>query len=467
MADIRAAMRTHKRVVGVAATGAGKTVCFSYITKGAIARGKRIMIMAHREFILDQIGKALDQFGVRYGFIRQGHSLTTDAVQIAMVQTLGKRLDRIPPPDIAIVDECHHAVSPTYRNIMDSWRDIYWLGVTATPQRLDGRGLGDVFTDMVLGPQTWDLIPQGYLADFRYLAPPKQLDLSGIKTRGGDYALDQLAKATDRATITGDAIGHYREHIRGAPSVAFCCNIAHAEHVAAQFRDAGLPAASIDGSMSGAERRRILDDLARGHIRVLTSCDLISEGFDLPAVSGIILLRASKSLAWYLQAIGRGLRTKPDGGVATILDHVGNIERHGAPAMPRVWTLDSRKRKPDEVHVKTCQVCYRVFDRAEVVECAQATSEPDCLAAPREASGAARSEPETVAGHLVEVAAGGEYRPAWAHGIDLVRARGEEWKALLGYARTKEQLDEIARARGYSGRWAFFVLKTRRQRRAA
>jgi superfamily II DNA or RNA helicase len=457
--DIRAAMRAHRRVLAVAPTGAGKTVIFSHIAHGAAAKGKRAVIVAHRREIVDQIGNALSNFGLRYGRIQAGHSQTNDPVQVAMVQTIANRLHRIAEPDLLVVDEAHHAVAGSWSKLAAAWPNAKILGVSATPERLDGQGLGAAFDVLVEGPTTADLIERGFLSDFEYFAPPAAADLSGIATRAGDYAVDQLAAAMDKATVTGDAVEHYRQHLNGRPAIAFCVTVAHAEHVAEQFRQAGFRAASVDGSLDASERARRVSAIGNGGLQVLTSCELISEGFDVPAVSGAILLRRTKSLAMFLQQIGRVLRIKPDGSRAVILDHVGNVNLHGSPKSPRLWSLNAKRRKDREASVRQCKVCFGVWAAGEKSDCANRAS-PECLFTNIAKSTEPFVAPEYVPGVLEMVSE----RPAWAGGIDILRASGDEWRSLVARARTKEQLMEIARARNYKPQWPYVILKQRMQR---
>lgn len=456
MDGLKSAMRVHRRVLGVLPTGGGKTVCFAHITAGAMRKGRRVLILVHRSLILDQISAALDQFGVPHGRIEPGWPPTRDAVQIGMIQTVARRMDRYPAPDLIIPDEAHHCVGATYERVLAAYPQAFVVGVTATPERLDGRGLGAYFSTLVLGPEIPELIDAGYLADYEYYGPPAIADLSSVPTVAGDYARDALSDVIDKPTITGSAVDHYRTRTPGRPSIWFCVSVAHAEHVAEEFREAGFPAASIDGTISDTERRARLGGLADGSLQVLTSCDLIGEGVDVPAVSVIGHLRPTKSLAMKKQFDGRGLRLKPNGSKAVIFDHVGNSALHGTPRKVHAWSLDSRRRKVVTAAIKQCLGCYRVFERAEVVTCAD--PRPGCLARPREAPPTPGRQIQEVAGNLVRVTDG----PTWAGGASLVLARGDEYRDLLARARTPEQLREIARARGYKRGWEKHILKARR-----
>lgn len=461
VAEIRDAFRRHRRVLAVAPTGSGKTRTFAYIVNGASQRSKSVMIMAHRQEIVTQISEALDDVGVPHGRIQPGYRPRTSPVQVAMVQTLARRLAEYPAPDLLVIDEAHHATSAGYLAIIAAWPTTRILGVTATPRRLDGKGLGKVFEAMIMGPEMSDLITRGFLAPYSYLAPPQVADLSAVKTRMGDYASDALSMAMDKQTITGDAVAHYRTYLDGRPAIVFCCSVAHSEHVAEQFAKAGYRAASVDGAMDRNERRRRINGIGNGNLQLLTSCDLISEGVDVPVVAGAVLLRPTKSLGLHLQQVGRCLRPKPDGSEAVILDHVGNALRHGLPDLRRTWTLDDRKKREADPPVAQCDVCYRVFDAAgswrATAECDRDPQPEDCILL---AEPAAPTGIQQVDGELEILTSS----PPWANGCQITLARGQEWKTLLELADTPEKLKQIARIRGYNIRWVYHILGARNQR---
>ena len=459
--EVRQSFQRHRRVLAVAPTGSGKTILFAYITTRAAEKQKRVTIVAHREEIINQIGRALDSMGVRHGRIQSGHRMTDDPVQLGMIVTLGKRLSSVIPPDLLVIDEAHHAISPSYRAVADAWPSTRILGVTATPARLDGHGLGDCFDAMLLGPTMGELIEQKYLAPYEYLAPPEKIDLSSVRTSRGDYAVDQLGEAMDKAMIVGDAIEHYTRYLNGRPAIVFCVTVAHAQHTAEAFSAAGYKAASVDGSMGSVERRIRMESIGDGRLNVLTSCELISEGVDIPIVSGAVLLRPTKSLALHLQQVGRALRPKPDGSPAVLLDHVGNVHRHGLPDAIRNWTLDG-KNKSKAPPTATCEVCYRVFGTYpgwKLKEaCGEGSHPDDCiLDTVSDEDRPSKSAPETVDGNLVQFS----ITPAWADGINIATARGQDWYQLLDRADTIEKLKQIGRARSYHYKWASHVFNER------
>jgi superfamily II DNA or RNA helicase len=454
VAAIRAAFARQRRVLYVLPTGGGKTIVFSFITTHAAAKGNPTIVLAHRGEIADQISRALAAMGVAHGRIQPGHEMSDGLVQVAMVQTLARRLDRVPEPGLVVIDECHHAVAGTWRKIAAAWPKARILGVSATPERLDGVGLPDAFDTMVVGPDVRDLIDAGHLAPYKYLAAPLSIDLSGVRTLGGDYNTGDLAAVLDRDTVIGDTVQHYLKHLAPRTAIAFCVTVAHAEHVALRFRDSGIPAASIDGSMSGQVRRDLVGRLRTGNIRVLTSCEIISEGFDVPAVGGCILLRPTQSFALHRQQIGRALRPKEDGSPAVVVDHVGNVFRHGLPDAPHVWSLDSQRRTIAERTrtvrgLRKCQACALVF-------AAGAHGDDCCI------EGCLFAPPvfHERAGELQEIVS-----PPWARGLDLRTARGSQWYLLLQRSGADQQhLREIAAARGYKKCWVHYTAAEAREK---
>ncbi len=436
-------------------TGGGKTTIFCEATRRAARRGKRTLILVHRRELLKQASRTLDGFGIEHSLIASGMSFFHQrAVQVASVQTLVKRLGKLRgwSPDLIIVDECHHAVGGnTWGRVLEHFDQARVLGVTATPQRMDGKGLGvdqgGFFDRMVVGPSVAELTARGYLSPAVVYAPKQQIDLSGVKTRMGDWAPGELAAAVDRPMLTGDAVAHYQRLCAGEPAIAFCASVAHAEHVAESFRAAGFQAASVDGSLPASERERRIADLGRGELHVLTSCDIISEGTDIPVVSAAIMLRPTQSVALALQQMGRALRVYPGKQRAVILDHAGNVFRHGLPDDARDWSLagqpkKGKARQDDAAPVKQCGQCYTVHRPA-----------PACPACgfvypvnPREI--------EHVDGDLEEITA---------------QAMKREHKREQGAAQSMEQLVALGRARGYKNpyAWASHIWNARQHRRAA
>lgn len=429
-------------------TGAGKTVVFSYIASTAGAKGNKTLILVHRIELLRQTSGKLSAFDVDHGLINPKFTPKPFATsQVASVQTIVRRMEKMNfKPDLIVIDEAHHATAGTWRKIIDHYPDAKVLGVTATPIRTDGGGLDQLFDDLILGPQIQELIDLGFLCKPLVYAP-ETIDMSGVKvTACGDYNNDEIEILVDKPQITGNAVHHYKRLCGGAPAVAFCVSVAHAEHVAAEFRAAGIRAEAVDGSMSDDDRKRILEGLGNGSVQVVASCDLISEGTDIPAIGAAILLRPTKSLGLYLQQVGRALR--PYGGkeYAVILDHVGNVMRHGLPEWDREWSLDGMKKKKrgnrdmEEFKVRQCPSCYACHKPA-----------PTCPQCGHEYKVEAR-EIEEVDGELKQVTKAAE---------QLIRKRMRQEVAA---AKTLDDLMKIEHQRGYKAGWAKHVHASRNKR---
>ena len=371
--QIRQAYRqNHRAVLFVLPTGGGKTVVFSHIAEQAAARGNRICVLVHRQELLRQASASLASLGVRHGLIAANRSMDlSQSVQVASVQTLARRLHKLPAGlfQLLVIDEAHHSNAGTWAKVLQHFASARVLGVTATPCRSDGRGLNVWYSSMVLGPTPAELSELGFLAAARVLAPPGP-SMVGLRKRMGDYDLNQAGQILQAGQAMGDCLSHYRRYLDG--QTAFCCSIAHAEAVAELFNQHGVAAASIDGTMDSSTRERLLSDLGAGRLKVLTSCQLIGEGVDVPSVAGCILLRPTQSVSLHLQMIGRCLRPQP-GKTAVILDHVGNVLRLGHHLEEREWSLDGRMRGDREAapSVKVCPKCFSAMPSAARV-C------PDC-----------------------------------------------------------------------------------------
>lgn len=346
-----------------AATGFGKSHTASVIIRDALKKGKTVWFLAHLKEILNATSAKLDSERIAHGWIAAGKKPSPQHVQLAMIQSLARRLDKLSPPDLMIVDEAHLAVSKTYQDVFEWAPKSYRLHLTATPTRLDGRGLGEIADIIIPTCSTQDLIDEGLLAPIRYFAP-QTMDFSGLKTVGGDYSADDLAEAMNKPSITGDAVREYRKVAHGRPAIAFCVSIKHAQDVAAAFCEAGYRAVAISGESDAEARDSALAGLKDGSLDVVCNVFLWVAGVDLPEVSCIIMLSPTKSLTKYLQSIGRGLRIHPGKPDCVIIDHAGNLAEHGNPAAMREWTLDAKpegkKKKKPEVSIKTCPVCMAV-----------------------------------------------------------------------------------------------------------
>lgn len=365
VSDIREAFAEFRRTLFVSPTGSGKTAMFSYISAGVAKNYKRVWIMVHRRELLKQVSDALREWRVKHALLSAGVLGVPRAnVIVASVFTLKNRLKYMLPPDLIIGDEAHHfAPGSTWHKCIEAFPSARVLGVTASPIRLDGVGLGDCFDTLVEGCSVAELTARGYLSPAEVYAPAT-IDVAGVHRRGGDFKTEELAEAADKPTITGSAVEHYRRLADGKRAVAFCCSIKHAKHVAAEFRAAGIPSEHVDGKMEDHIRDRVIQQFRDGVIKVLTSCDLISEGFDVATIECAILLRPTESLGLYLQQVGRAVRIAPGKIKTIVLDHAGNTKRHGFIDEPRKWSLagvEKAVRAESVPRVTTCERCFACY----------------------------------------------------------------------------------------------------------
>lgn len=346
-------------------TGGGKTMTSAFMVKRASDKGSVCWWLVHRREIIAQASKTFASLGIDHGLIAGGHCTDIQKrVQVGSIQTIARRLGKIPDPDMIFFDEAHHMASGQYQAVFEEYPNAKKVGMTATPWRLDGRGLGRWFGDMVPGPSVSLLIDRGSLSPYRLFAPSTP-DLGGVAIQAGDYKKDDLAKAMDKASLVGNSVEHYLKLCRGKRAVAFAVNVEHSQHIAAQFNANGIRAEHVDGTMDAGSRDGAIQRFIAGETLVLTNCELFGEGFDVPAIEAVILLRPTKSLSLHLQQVGRALRPSPGKTEAIILDHAGNSLIHGLPDDDRDWTLaDREKRKKGEsasVAIKTCMECFHVY----------------------------------------------------------------------------------------------------------
>ena len=423
---IREAFKTNKRVLYVLPTGGGKTVTFNHIA--GIAPG-RVLILVHRKELLNQ---AVEKFGGECGTIEAGKPTPDARVIVGMVQTVVNRINAMFKPSLIIIDEAHHANATTYQRITNAF-PCFVLGVTATPCRADGSGLKESFDTIVEGPTMSDLIDEGYLVKPRCFAPTT-IDTKQIKIVRGDFDQRETLEAVNRSSITGDVVKHYKKFANERPAVVFCISVQHAVNVAEVFRDSGISSAAVYGDMSKTERDETMQKFGN-EIAVLCSCNLISEGVDVPGIYAAILLRPTQSKGLFLQQVGRALRPAPGKTQAIILDHVGNCQRHGLPTDGHEWTLDAKKRRGrveiiESVH--QCEECFYIYQSGRTCpECGH-EREPT----PREI--------EQREGELKEI-------------------ESTENRKQQGRARGLDELIQIAKARGYKTGWAYMVYNARKK----
>ena len=366
---LRNSFLKNKNILGVLPTGAGKTVIISAITQLAQQKGNRVYIFAHRIELIEQISSALHAFNIPHNLVLPDYPVNNNIlVQVCSVDTFIRRVNNYLPPDLIIVDEAHHLASATNKwgRCVSNFPNARILGLTATPVRTNGQGLGrnsgGLFDDLIVGCSVEWLIQNGYLTDIRYFVPPQIVDMTGVRTLGGDYDQNELEERLNQSIVTGDAIAHYARICPHAPAIAFCASIRHAQAVAAEFSANGFTSDVIHGGLDKVTRKNLISGLAKREINVLTSVNVISEGTDIPIVEAGIILRPTQSLALHLQMVGRIPRIAEGKIFAFLNDHVGNTLRHGFADTPREWTLagtkKSRKDQEPTIPMKQCPNCF-------------------------------------------------------------------------------------------------------------
>ncbi len=344
-----------RRILVVAPTGSGKTVFVASLIAEAVKAGRRVVVIGHRGEIVTQTHAKLYAVGVDAGIIKAGFPPRLgEPVQVASIQTLHARAIRgssmeMPEADILVIDEAHHALAETYQATIDAYPGAIVIGLTATPCRRDGRGLGNIFEVLLECPQVGALVEQKFLVPSKVFAP-SQPDLKGVRTERGDYVEAQLAERMDQAPLVGDIVEHWHKLGERRPTVCFATGVEHSVHIRNEFRRANVLAEHIDGNTPADERDDILKGLANGRVEVVTNCMVLTEGWDCPDVSCLILARPTRSLGLFRQMVGRVLRPAPGKGNAIILDHSGSVFTLGLPDDDIEWTLGEDNRPVNRTH---------------------------------------------------------------------------------------------------------------------
>lgn len=450
---VRKEMTTSKSVLLQSPTGSGKTAMATYMIQSARGKQKRIVFTVPRKDLLEQTSDTFAEHGIEHGYIAAGKPYNPYAkVYLGMVDTMARRVDKLPAADLLIADETHfgagslNSVIGAYKN-MGAWT----LGLSATPWKLSGQGLGCWYDTMVEGKSIDWLIKNKRLSDYRYFYGRTKPDLSQIAVTAGDYAKGQLADFMEhQGVIIGDCVNDYRNRAMGRLHIVRCASIKHSQMTAMSFRDAGIPAVHVDGETPVDERKRIFRAFARREIWVLTFCDLLNFGFDLSQASGMDVciesssdLRPTKSLAGQCQFWGRALRYKDY--PAIMMDHVNNHMEHGLPCTDREWSLSDRKQNKKSTERATptrqCGECFFVHPPAPVC--------PEC-------------------GHVYEIKSreidevDGELEEADKDALRM-QAKREQ-----GMASSLDELIALAKKRGYKNPafWASKILAGRMRKHA-
>ncbi len=327
--------------------GGGKSVIVAEIAKIYTLMEQQVLFLVHRKELCSQIFSTFVKYGVNMQYC-----------QIAMVQTAVRRLKSMKKPDLIITDENHHSLAKTYLKIYEYFK-CNRVGVTATPERIDGSGLADVNDKLIIGVSAKWLINNNFLAPYDYYAPA--IKMPKFHTRNGDYIQSEVADYfnSNRKKVYGKVIEHYRRLADGKQAICYLPTIEVSKTTANEFKVAGITAEHIDGTTPKTERDNIIRRFRDGDIKILCNVDIISEGFDVPDCECVILLRPTKSLVLYTQQAMRCMRYKPNKR-AIIIDHVNNIERFGFPDTERDWKLGGHphKKSEGEQPLKICKNCF-------------------------------------------------------------------------------------------------------------
>jgi DNA repair protein RadD len=444
---VRYHFRTHRAVLLVQPTGAGKGTLASYIVNSVRASGRRVIFLVNRRNLVHDMSQRIDKLGIEHGVImgddpRRRPDLN---VHVASIDTIQRREQR-PQADLLIVDEAHFAVSPTWLKVLGFYQQSRILGLTATPIRTDGRGLGEIFDVMVKGPSVKSLIADGYLVPSVVFRPAGAPSLDGVQKIGGDFNRKQLAEIASKPKQVGDLVTQWMRRASHRKTAAFCVDKNHAWNTAERFRCAGFDFAYVDDETSDSDRERIWYDFDHGQLNGIASVGVISYGWDHPICSCIIGARATASMGLWRQMLGRASRPHPGKKDFYVLDHFDNTGRLDALFEDDVdWTLDGVAKKETGSEgssvssITTCRTCFATF-RSGPVTC------PYCLAPlPRPKQNFA-----VVNGELVEMAGPREPRSA------------KEWAAVATMEdRKTEYLKwvQTGRERNYKPTWAMVKYK--------
>lgn len=429
MNDIRRQYATgHCSPVLVANCGWGKSCTAAEIARLSTAKGNRVLVIAHRVELIEQLQDTFDAWGV-----------PRDRCDIMMVQSATRRLARLPQYDFIICDEAHHGTCDTYRNVFDHYPDARRLLLTATPERTSGQGLADIADSMVQSVSVRWLIDHQYLAPFEYYAPAELINADQLRTVQGDYDHKQAAQMLDKPKIYGSVLENYRKYAEGKQAIVFASSVEHSKRVAEVFTQAGYTAAHLDGKTPKNERKRLMDEYRAGRLQIISNYEIISEGVSVDGCECCILLRPTKSTILFLQSSQRCMRYAP-GKIATILDMVGNYQRHGLPDDDREWSLQGRKKRnrqkeQNTVRARVCENCFRTYAGNGRI-C------PYC----------GHIQPKTQA----------EIEQDERAELERITAENRKQKRMeVGRARTLEELQRIAGERNYAPGWVYQMARAK------
>lgn len=465
---LRTEVHAGRNPVLVAPCGYGKGTLLSVIVHNATQLGHRVIFAVHGKSLVVDMSERVTKLGIKHGVLLGGERRERwHSVQVASIDTL-HRMTHPPEAALIIIDEAHMALSPTWRKTLDRYPNARFIGATATPIRLDGKGLGKatggLFDSMVLGPSEEELISLGNLVGSRVLAPPPPADIGNVKKTAGEFNSKQLSAVCDKTKLIGDIVGHWRKH-GNVKTAAFGVDQAHAMHITESFRGAGVQWAYVDANTSNDERQRIWKDLDSGSLMGVSSVGCISIGWDHPVVSCLISARPTASLGLWKQMLGRGSRPHPRKTHFLVLDHSGNTHRHAPYGMFEdsvEWSLDgaavriSEDKKPPAV--ATCKHSHKWPDfrnePPKIINGLQMPCYATFRAGPKECPYCGMPlkviarKVEVEAGELTEIIRPGSREER----IEAARVAAENERNLKG---KYYELLEAAKKRGVKPGWAY------------
>jgi superfamily II DNA or RNA helicase len=346
--ETRKNLLQHKKICIQAPCGSGKSVILAKIIKDTTNKGNRVLFLVHRKELIEQIYNTLKKFQVDFKLI-----------DLLMVQTAVRRLHKIKMPSVIITDENHHCLAKSYIKIYEHFNTAFLLGFTATPIRLNGEGLGNIYNYMIKGPEIKWLIDNKFLSPYK-LFSVKLADTSNLHIKAGEFNKKETNTLMENNTIYGETIKNYIKLANDKKTIVYCSSIESSIETAKEFNSNNIPAKHLDGNTPKLERKNAIQKFRDGEIKVLCNVDLFGEGFDVPDCECVILLRPTKSLSSYIQQSMRSMRYK-ENKLAIIIDHVCNCFEHGLPDDSRAWTLKGKQQKEKKIKIKVCPRCFAVI----------------------------------------------------------------------------------------------------------
>lgn len=374
---VRQAFRAgNRRVFMSLVCGGGKTQIFSHMAKESRRRGKRVWICLPRRELLEQSSKTLDALEVPHGRIDASHQESDHQLHLVSKDTLLRRYDKIKnDPDFVILDEAHLYYDQQKR-MQEEYPKAFMVGCSASPERLDGRGLADLYDEHVEGPDVYWMVKNGFLAPVRIYCPPV-VGLEEVKRSGTEYDEEQLHEFLERNKTYGSAVEHYEKFAEGRTALVFCRSVKSAETAAERFREQGWKFESVSAETPLERRQSIIEGLREGTIDGVTNCEIATYGLDVPRICCVICLRPTLSRALVTQMWGRGLRTHPSKTECVILDHVGLVVEHGHPYAAPHWNFEGNKKRrklPRDISLRLCPETWLYCTKPSCLGCENNTT---------------------------------------------------------------------------------------------